>query len=52
MTLRTKSIIFSLSAIVILIFSAGAFSLYKATNERLVDIIMILDKVKHNSYEI
>jgi PAS domain S-box-containing protein len=52
MTLRTKSIIFSLSAIVILIFSAGTFSIYKSTNEELVDIIMILDKVKHNSYEI
>ncbi|MDH4230404.1 MAG: ATP-binding protein [Nitrospirota bacterium] len=52
MTLRTKSIIFSLLAIGILIISAGAFSVYKSMNEKLIEVITILDKINHSSYEI
>jgi PAS domain S-box-containing protein len=52
MTLRTKSGIFLLLAITILVISAGAFFVYKSTNDKLIEVITILDKIRHDSYDI
>ena len=52
MTLRARSGIFLLLAITILVISAGAFFVYKSTNDKLIDVITILDKIRHDSYEI
>jgi|GEM_PF-6897047 len=52
MTIKTKTILFSASALSVLIASVIIFHSYRATNARLYQTVIHLDMVDHAAYEI